>query len=127
MPTYDLECPSCSNREEVIVPMAHRNDQPCPACRTLMVQRIAAVPVVGARGDRPVILGNGHGVAETPAQVREYERRTGHETVSTSSDTWKDHMYTVKENATKYVEDMGYSSVEDFKANHAKNVDEGVT
>jgi hypothetical protein len=90
-----------------------------------MQQVIAPIPIVGAREDRPVILGNGHYVATTETQVREYEQRTGHSTVSTSSQEWKNHIVGLKENATKYVEKMGYSSVEDFKANHSAKVDAG--
>lgn len=125
MPTYDLRCVSCARREEVIVPIAYRNSQTCSACGDSMGQVISPVPVVGARGDRPVVLGNGHVVAESPAQVREYEERTGHQTVSTSSTDWKNHMIDLKDSATKYVERMGYDSVEDFRANHSKKVDQG--
>lgn len=125
MPTYDLRCVSCAHRDEYVLRIAERNNQSCERCGSSMQQVIAPIPIVGAREDRPVILGNGHYVATTETQVREYEQRTGHSTVSTSSQEWKNHIVGLKENATKYVEKMGYSSVEDFKANHSAKVDAG--
>lgn len=120
---YDFKCP-VHGVEERLVDTSEVDSQTC-GCGEPMARLVSPVPLVGPTDTKPLMLGNNHFRATSASMVRKYEEATGHATVSTSGKDFQDLKWRAKENATKMVEGMGYSSVEDFRANHSARVEAG--
>lgn len=120
---FDYRCPRCGDQERLI-PLESRDDQRCE-CGTKMDRLVSGVMLVGPTDTKPLMLGNGHFKATSSSMVRKYEEATGEATVSTKGSDFQALKWRAKNNATKMVEKMGYTSVEDFRANHSARVDAG--
>ena len=124
MPIYDVECSLCGERDERILTVDGRNDAVClcgGACRAL----VSPVVTIGAMPSKPVSLCNGSVQATTNAEVRAYRAETNYREVSTSSSEWKQKAFNLRNEATKQVEKMGYTSIKDFRKNHAERTAKG--
>lgn len=124
MPLYTLECQACESRSEAALSIAGRNSSVC-ACGGTNRVVITPVPIIGAMPSKPVPLANGAIQAQSNAEVRAYEAETGNHGVSTDSAEFKQMAFSMRNEATKQVEKMGYTSINDFRTNHAKRVFSG--